>query len=168
MPHSFLNQLSSKLMAAVSLPIRELCRTIGESASAKIQQLLMAQRIEARTGPIADPTALNSESFIGSSSSSEILGLVDADCAYLSCADKSAVIGFLDPYDEALAVVSYLQSCHFTSIQRSHNLRKDFPGLAHVGLAAIGLSLLCTSKHTGADIYDRWTAIHSFARKRYR
>lgn len=99
----------------------------------------MAQRIEARTGPIADPTAINPDSFIGSSSTSEILRLVDADCAYLSCGDKSATIGFLDPYEEALAVISYLQSCHFSTVRRSHNIRKDFPGLAHAGLSAIGM-----------------------------
>lgn len=141
MPLLSLNQTNSKLMIVVSLPIRELCRTIGECASSKIQQLLMAQRIEARTSPIADPTAVNPDSFIGSSSSSEILKLLDADCAYLSCGDKSAIIGFLDPYEEALAVISYLQSCHFSTVQRSHNIRKDFPGLAHAGLSAIGMSL---------------------------
>ncbi|KAE9974542.1 hypothetical protein BLS_003093 [Venturia inaequalis] len=121
----------------VALPIRELCRTIGESASSKIQQLLMAQRIQARTGPIADPTALNPDSFIGSSSTSEILRLVDADCGYLSCGDKSAVIGYMDPYEETLAVINYLQSCHFSTVQRSCNIKKDFPGLAHVGLSTI-------------------------------
>ncbi|TLD29837.1 sensor histidine kinase/response regulator [Venturia nashicola] len=129
----------------------ELCRTIGESASFKIQQLLMAQRIEARTGPIADPTALSPDSFIGGSSTSEILRLVDADCAYLSCGDKSAAVGFLDPYEEALAVISYLQSCHFSSVQRSHNIRKDFPGLAHVGFSAIGGLLFIPLQAKGID-----------------
>lgn len=158
------NQIPSMLTKTVALPIRELCRNIGESASSKIQQLLMARRLEGKTGPIADPTVLNPDSFIGSSSTSEILRLVDADCAYLNCGDRSAAIGFMDPYEEALAVISYLQSCHFSTVQRSHNIRKDFPGLAHVGLSAIGMLLYVpVAPHTRADRCDRWIALHSFA-----
>lgn len=129
----------------VSLPIRELCRTIGESASAKIQQLLMTQRIEARASPVTVPTALSPDSFI-TSSSADLLTLVNANCAFLSCDDKSQVIGHWDSYQEALAIIAYLQSCHFTIVQRSHNIRKDFPGLAHAGLNAIGGLLLIPLK----------------------
>ncbi len=73
-----------------------------------------------------------------STSSSDLLKLVDADFALLSIDDKTRAIGMLDPYQEALAIISYLQSCRFTSIRSSHNIKADFPGLSYSpGLNAI-------------------------------
>jgi len=105
----------------------------------------MAQRIEARTTPIADTTALNPGSFIANSST-DLLKMVDADFAVLNNDGKLQVVGMLDPYEEVLAIMSYLQSCHFTTIKASNNIRKDFPGLAHAGLNVIGGLLLIPIK----------------------
>jgi len=102
----------------------------------------MLQRIEARTIPITNTSALNPATFIANSSA-DLLKLVDADFAVVSIDDKTRTIGMLGPYQEALAIMSYLQSCRFTTVQSSHNIKVDFPGLSYApGLSVIGGLLL--------------------------
>ncbi|KAK0102733.1 Light-sensor Protein kinase [Cadophora gregata] len=113
----------------VSLPIRELCRNIGECAASKIQQILMQQRIDARRAPTATPSSQHNVSFIAASSS-DLLKLVEADFALLSIDDDARAIGRLDPYSEAIAITSYLQTCKFTEIKSSDNINRDFPLIA--------------------------------------
>ncbi|KAG4444154.1 hypothetical protein IFR05_000383 [Cadophora sp. M221] len=113
----------------VSLPIRELCRNIGECAASKIQQLLMQQRIDARRAPTANPASHSNASFIAASSS-DLLKLVEADFALLSIDDDARAIGRLDPYPEAIAIASYLQTCKFTEVKVSDNINADFPEIA--------------------------------------
>jgi light-regulated signal transduction histidine kinase (bacteriophytochrome) len=68
-----------------------------------------------------------------------LLKLVDADFALLSIDEKIKVIGMIGPYQEALAIMSYLQSCRFSTIRCSHNIKTDFPGLSYPpGLSTIG------------------------------
>ncbi|KAI6711872.1 hypothetical protein JHW43_005587 [Diplocarpon mali] len=114
----------------VSLPIRELCRNIGEFAASKIQQLQMQKRIDARRAPTATPSH-NNAGFIAASSS-DLLNLVDAEFAILSVDDDARAIGRLDPYQEAIAITSYLQTCKFTSICASDNILADFPAIASI------------------------------------
>ncbi|KAL2061138.1 hypothetical protein VTL71DRAFT_7411 [Oculimacula yallundae] len=113
----------------VSLPIQELCRNIGECAAVRIQQLLMQHRINARRAPTASPTSQSNASFIAASSS-DLLKLVEADFALLSIDDDARAIGRLDPYAEAIAITSYLQTCKFTEIRSSQNVNADFPQIA--------------------------------------
>jgi light-regulated signal transduction histidine kinase (bacteriophytochrome) len=102
----------------------------------------MLQRVEARAIPITPTSNLNPSNFIASSSA-DLLQLVDADFAVLSMDDKTQTIGMLDPYQEALAIMSYLQSCRFKTVQSSHNIKADFPGLSYSpGLNSIGGLLL--------------------------
>jgi light-regulated signal transduction histidine kinase (bacteriophytochrome) len=102
----------------------------------------MNRRIEARRIPITNTSALNPATFI-TNSSSDLLKLVDADFAVLSHDNKTRTIGMLGPYQEALAIMSYLQSCRFTTVQSSHNIKSDFPGFAYApGLSVIGGLLL--------------------------
>jgi light-regulated signal transduction histidine kinase (bacteriophytochrome) len=69
--------------------------------------------------------------------------MVDADFAVLSIDGKTRTIGMLDPYQEALTILSYLQSCRFTTVQSSHNIKADFPGLIYApGFNVIGGLLL--------------------------
>ncbi|PBP21157.1 Histidine kinase osmosensor [Diplocarpon rosae] len=114
----------------VSLPIRELCRNIGECVAFKIQQLLMKKRIDARRAPMPTPSR-NNAGFIAASSS-DLLKLVDAEFAILSVDDDARAIGRLDPYQEAIAITSYLQTCKFTSIRASDNISADFPAIASI------------------------------------
>jgi light-regulated signal transduction histidine kinase (bacteriophytochrome) len=102
----------------------------------------MLQRIKARKIPITNTSALNPATFI-SNSSADLLKLVDADFAVLSIENKTRTIGMLDPYQEALAIMTYLQSCRFKTVQSSHNIKADFPGLSYApGFNVIGGLLL--------------------------
>jgi light-regulated signal transduction histidine kinase (bacteriophytochrome) len=60
-----------------------------------------------------------------------LLSLVNADFAMLSIEEESRAIGRLDPYQEALAIMTYLQTCRFTEIRSSVNINADFPGIVY-------------------------------------
>jgi light-regulated signal transduction histidine kinase (bacteriophytochrome) len=99
----------------------------------------MQQRFEARRpSPNVNASSGNPASFIASSSA-DLLKLVDADFALLSIDDKTRTIGKLDPYREATAILSYLQSCQFNNLRCSTNINADFPGLSY----APGLKTIC-------------------------
>jgi light-regulated signal transduction histidine kinase (bacteriophytochrome) len=113
----------------------------------------MQQRLEVRRPiPTANSSSQNPASFIATSSA-DLLKLVDADFALLSIEEKIRTIGRLEPYREALAIVSYLQSCQFTKIRCSQNINADFPGLGYSpGLKTIcGLLLIPLSIGGGND-----------------
>jgi len=131
----------------VSLPIRELCRNIGECAATNIERLLMMQRILARKPPMTTPPTQSPAGFIAASSA-DLLRVFDADFGLLSIQDEARAIGRLDPYPEALAVLTHLQARRFTSIFASQHLNADFPDIQftpgiHViaGLLIIPLSI---------------------------
>lgn len=131
----------------VPLPTRELCRNIGECASTNIERLLMIQRIKARRPPVMTPPTQSPSGFIAASSA-DLLRVVDAEFGLLSIQDEARAIGRLDPYPEALAILTYLQSRRFTSIISSQNINKDFPDIEfaagiHIisGLLIIPLSI---------------------------
>ncbi|RDW85559.1 hypothetical protein BP5796_03884 [Coleophoma crateriformis] len=128
----------------VSLPIRELCRNIGDCTAVQIQRLLTVQRMEARRLPVANPYIEDP---------ADVLALVNADFAMLSIDDTARPIGKPEPYDEALAITSYLQSCRFTQVRSSQNIKADFPGLSYPpGLSSIcGLLLVPLSFGDGND-----------------
>ncbi|KAH6693329.1 putative phytochrome-like histidine kinase PHY2p [Leptodontidium sp. MPI-SDFR-AT-0119] len=136
----------------VSLPIRELCRNIGECAASKIQQLITQQRIDARRAPTANPASQNNASFIATSSS-DLLNLVEADFALLSIDDDARAIGRLDPYPEAIAIASYLQTCNFTEVKASDNINADFPLISqrHEVKSIAGLLLIPLNFGGGND-----------------
>jgi len=94
----------------------------------------MLQRIAARKMPAmkhaAQNPGQNPASYVATSST-DLLKLVDADFALVSIEDKIRAIGRMEPYEEALAVMSYLQSCRFTTIRSSQNIKADFPGLSY-------------------------------------
>ncbi|KAL2067218.1 hypothetical protein VTL71DRAFT_1642 [Oculimacula yallundae] len=110
----------------IPLPVRELCRNIGECAATNIQRLLLLQRIEARKPPQRAPPTQNPAGFIAASSA-DLLRVFDADFGLLSIHDEARAIGKLDPYREALAVLAYLQHRRFTDVTASQNINQDFP-----------------------------------------
>lgn len=124
----------------------------GECAASKIQQILMQQRIDARRAPTATPSSQNNASFIAASSS-DLLKLVDADFALLSIDDDARAIGRLDPFPEAIAITSYLQTCKFTEIKASENVNVDFPQIAqrHEIKSIAGLLLIPLNFGGGND-----------------
>lgn len=88
----------------VTLPIRELCRNIGECAATNIQRQLMLQRIEARRPPQSAPDQKNPSAFIAASSL-DLLKVFAADFGLLSIQNEARAIGKLDPYREVCAVL---------------------------------------------------------------
>lgn len=131
----------------VSLPIRELCRNIGECVSTNIERLLMQQRIQARKPPPLAPSQQNPSGFIAASST-DLVRVFDADFGLLSIQGEARAIGRLEPYREALALLAHLQARRFTSIYSSQNINSDFPALRYApgirsiaGLLVVPLSL---------------------------
>ncbi|KAH7383617.1 PHY2, histidine kinase-group VIII protein [Cadophora sp. MPI-SDFR-AT-0126] len=114
----------------IPLPVRELCRNIGECAATNIQRLLMMQRIEARKPPEKTPPTQNPAGFIAASSA-DLLRVFDADFGLLSIQDEARAIGRLDPYREALAMLAYLQFRRFTAVFASQNINQDFPDIKY-------------------------------------
>jgi len=88
----------------------------------------MQQRLEARRLPKTNPSTKDPATFI-SNSPADLLALVDADSALLSIDDEVRAVGKLNSHQEALAIMSYLQTCRFTDVRSSHNIKADFPGL---------------------------------------
>lgn len=67
------------------------------------------------------------------SSSAYLLRIVDADFGLLSIDGEARAVGKLDPYSEALAVMSHVQAMQLNGIRSSQNINQDFPGIAHPG-----------------------------------
>jgi light-regulated signal transduction histidine kinase (bacteriophytochrome)/CheY-like chemotaxis protein len=131
----------------VTLPVRELCRNIGECAAMNIQRLLLWERIQRRKVPKVSSSHQNPASFIAASSA-DLLQAFGADCGLLSISDESRTIGKLDPYREVLAILAHLQQIRFTSIYSSQNINADFPNINYppgintiAGILVIPLSL---------------------------
>jgi light-regulated signal transduction histidine kinase (bacteriophytochrome) len=131
----------------VTLPIRELCRHVGECTSTNIQRLTMTQRIQARKPPSIMPPQQSPSGFIAASSG-DLLRLFDADFGMLSIQNEARAIGRLDPYREALAILTYLQARRLRNILASQNVNQDFldlkysPGINIIaGILVIPLSM---------------------------
>ncbi|KAK0103017.1 Light-sensor Protein kinase [Cadophora gregata f. sp. sojae] len=114
----------------IPLPVRELCRNIGECAATNIQRLLMMQRLEARRPPEKAPPTQNPAGFIAASSA-DLLRVFDADFGLLSIHDEARAIGRLEPYREALALLAYLQHRRFTTVFASQHIKQDFPDIKY-------------------------------------
>ncbi|KAH7330367.1 putative phytochrome-like histidine kinase PHY2p [Rhexocercosporidium sp. MPI-PUGE-AT-0058] len=135
----------------IPLPVRELCRNIGECAATNIQRLLMMQRIEARKPPQKAPPTQNPAGFIAASSA-DLLRVFDADFGLLSIHDEARAIGRLEPYREALAILAYLQHRRFTTVFASQNINQDFPEIKYPpGIHAISGCLIIPLNVWGND-----------------
>ncbi|KAH6719286.1 putative phytochrome-like histidine kinase PHY2p [Leptodontidium sp. MPI-SDFR-AT-0119] len=135
----------------IPLPIRELCRNIGECAATNIQRLLMMQRIEARKPPQKAPPTQHPAGFIAASSA-DLLRMFDADFGLLSIHDEARAIGRLEPYSEALAILAYLQHRRFTTVLASQNINLDFPDIKFPpGIHAISGCLVIPLNAWGND-----------------
>lgn len=88
----------------------------------------MIQRIQTRKPPATTPPTQSPAGFIAASSA-DLLRVFDAEFGLLSIQDEARAIGRLEPYPEALAILTYLQSRRFTSIMSSQNINADFPDI---------------------------------------
>ena len=135
----------------VTLPIRELCRNIGDCAATNIERLLMLQRIESRRPPPRTPPAQHPAGFIAASSA-DLLRAFGADFGLLSIQDESRAIGKLEPYREALAVLAYVQLRKFTTVHASRNINAEFPDIHYPpGIHTLSGLLVIPLSETGND-----------------
>lgn len=135
----------------VTLPIRELCRNIGECAAINIERLIMWERIKKRKAPRAAPPPQNPAGFIAASSA-DLLQVFGADFGLLSIQDEARTIGKLEPYREALAILGHLQHHRFTSIFSTQNVNTDFPNINYPpGIHTISGCLIIPLSHNGGD-----------------
>ena len=133
------------------LPIRELCRNIGECVSTNIDRLLMLERIAARKSPIVVPPQQSPSGFIAASST-DLLKVFGADFGLLSVNSEGRAIGRLQPYRESLALLAYLQTRCFTTIHASQNINEDFPDLKYPpGIKTIAGLLVIPLSQAGND-----------------
>jgi light-regulated signal transduction histidine kinase (bacteriophytochrome) len=108
----------------VSLPVRELCRALGDLASTCIEKLIYATRIKARK-PLTNSPPKNSPSAYIAASSSDLLNMFGADFGFLAIKGEARTIGRLFAYNEAIVLLQYIRQRNITSIFSSHNLTKD-------------------------------------------
>jgi light-regulated signal transduction histidine kinase (bacteriophytochrome) len=131
----------------VSLPIREICRGLGDIASSNIQKLLFSSRIDARRPLSNAPPTASPFAYIASSTV-DLLNMFGADFAFLVIKGEARTIGKLIAYNEAIVLFQYIRQQACTSIWYSHAIEKDFPDLSYVskfsvisGLLVVPLSL---------------------------
>lgn len=135
----------------VPLPIRELCRNIGECASNNIDRLLMATRLMARNPSGVAPPRQTPSGFIAASSA-DLLSIFDADFGMISIQDEARTIGRPKPYREALALLAHLQRKKLTKIVSSQNIAVDFPNIRYApGIKAIAGMLVIPLSLLGGD-----------------
>lgn len=110
----------------IQLPLRELCRTLGTSASTNITKLLYASRLEHRKLLITGSSKTTPSALV-TASSFDLLRIFDADFGLLAIDGEVRAIGKLDPYVEALAVLNFVNHHQFGDITMSDDMTGDFP-----------------------------------------
>lgn len=108
----------------VSLPVRELCRSIGEVCSTHVEKLIYAARIKVRKPLSAAPKKTSPTAFIAASSK-DLLNMFDADFGFLAIKGEARTIGKLSAYNEAIALLQYIRQRCFTDIFATQNVNKD-------------------------------------------
>ncbi|CAG8976457.1 hypothetical protein HYALB_00008047 [Hymenoscyphus albidus] len=131
----------------VSLPVRELCRSLGENCSVHIEKLLYEARIKVRKPLTAASTRASPTAFIAASSS-DLLNMFNADFGFLAIKGEARTIGKLCAYNEAVALLQYIRQKTFTGIFATQNVKKDCPDIAAgmkflvlVGMLVVPLAL---------------------------
>jgi light-regulated signal transduction histidine kinase (bacteriophytochrome) len=131
----------------VALPVRELCRALGDLASTNIEKLIYSTRIKARK-PLSNAPPKRSPSAYIAASSGELLNMFGADFGFLAIKGEARTIGKLFAYNEAIMLLQYIREKNFTSIFSTQNLSNDCsdisygPGFVTIaGMLVIPLSL---------------------------
>lgn len=110
----------------IPLPLRELCRTLGTSASTNITKLIYASRLQHRKLLITG-SGRATPSVLATASSLDLLRIFDADFGLLAIDGEIRAIGKLEPYAEALAVLNFVDRRRFGEITMSDHMVADFP-----------------------------------------
>ncbi|TVY83041.1 Cyanobacterial phytochrome B [Lachnellula suecica] len=114
----------------VSLPVRELCRSLGNIASTNVEKLLYASRIQARK-PLSNAPPQNSPSAYIAASTSDLLEMFGADFGFLVIKGEARTIGKLVAYRECVILLQYIRQQSFKTIFHSSNISLDCPEANH-------------------------------------
>lgn len=112
----------------VSLPVRELCRALGDLASTNIEKLIYSTRIKARK-PLSSSPPKNSPSAYIAASSGDLLNMFGADFGFLAIKGEARTIGKLFAYNEAIVLLQYIRQQAFKTIFSSNCITKDCPDI---------------------------------------
>jgi light-regulated signal transduction histidine kinase (bacteriophytochrome) len=114
----------------VSLPVRELCRGLGNIASTNISRLIYAARIKARKILSIAPPKTSPSVYIAASSG-DLLGMFAADFGFLVIKGEARTIGRLAAYEEAVALLRYIREMNFSDVFSTHAIRNDCTGFKY-------------------------------------
>ncbi|CZT46010.1 related to phytochrome [Rhynchosporium secalis] len=110
----------------VPLPVRELCRALGDLASTNIEKIIYASRIKARKPLTTYPQQRAPSAYIAASSG-ELLNMFGADFGFLAIKGEARTIGRLFAYNEAIVLLQYIRSRSFTNTYASECITRDLP-----------------------------------------
>ncbi|CZR59465.1 related to phytochrome [Phialocephala subalpina] len=135
----------------VSLPVRELCRGLGNFASSDIGKLIYAARIMARKALSQAPPKTQPSLYIAASSV-DLLSMFAADFGFLVIKGEARTIGQLLAYNESVALLQYIRQENFSKVFSSHSIRKDCPHFSNsMNLAIISGMLVIPLNPPNAD-----------------
>ncbi|OCK81645.1 hypothetical protein K432DRAFT_295026 [Lepidopterella palustris CBS 459.81] len=135
----------------VSLPIRKMCRLVGDTSSRNIERLSFASRLQARKLINTAPTQHNPSGYI-IASSDDLLKLFDADFGLLSIREETKILGDIEQTQEALAMLEYLRMRKVMSVMTSQDINQDFPDLQYApGFSVIAGMLIVPLSVRGSD-----------------
>lgn len=112
----------------ISLPMREICRSLGEIASSNIEKLINVSRINARN-TLTKASPKNSPFAYITSSSTDLLNMFHADVGFLAIRGEARTIGKLAAYSEAIALLQYIRRKSFPTIFHTNSIVKDCPDI---------------------------------------
>lgn len=137
----------------MSLPLRELCKGLGDCASSHIEKLIYLSRIVARK-PLAHSPPRKSPSAYIAASSVDLLQMFDADFGLLIIKGEARTIGRLLAYHEAVTISKYIRTKSFQTIVTSKNITRDFPDLVYPpGFVQLAGILVIPLALTGTDFF---------------
>jgi light-regulated signal transduction histidine kinase (bacteriophytochrome) len=135
----------------VTLPVKELCRGLGNMAGSNIEKLLYLSRIQARK-PLSKVAPRLSPSAYIAASSSGLLNMFGADFGFLVIKGEARTIGQVVAYSESIAILQYVRWRSFTSIFSSHAIERDLEDITHTpGFSVISGVLVVPLTLSGND-----------------
>jgi light-regulated signal transduction histidine kinase (bacteriophytochrome) len=136
----------------VALPVRELCRALGDLASTNREKLINSTRIKARK-PLSNTPPKGSPSAYIAASSGELLNMFGADFGFLAIREK------LEPLGNCLHITRLSYFCNiyggknFMTIFSTQNLSHECSDISYApGFVTIAGMLVIPSSLTPSDI----------------
>lgn len=135
----------------ISLPLRELCRGLGDIASSNIEKLLYRSRIQLRR-PLSKAVPKTSPISYITSSSADLLNMFKADFGFLVIRDEARTIGKLTAYNECIAILYYIRKRSFPTVFSTNAIEKDCPDVNYPkGLSVLSGMLVVPLTLSGSE-----------------